>query len=210
MKESGLSEDNVRCLNNKWRAVLAAMDDIKLGGAGETVEVDETYFRKRKDNVGKRPMSELLAVQTVVAIETDPSTTRSTAKRLKAFIVTDKSAKSLIPNIISIVLPQTSIISDSLPTHKALESVPELSYRHRGVCNSGEFSRQDSSNNFVTTNFVLKKKCRALNLLLGYSTQCHKTLVAKIRWLVWRFNPRDHKDDLLFHFLTLLGLVTCV
>ena len=143
-------------------------------------------------------------------VEVDTQQGRRSAKKLKAFIVPNRSSAALVPNVVASVHPATSINSDELPSYNLLKK----SYKVRSVCHSAhEFSRQDSENNVVTTNTIeavhssIKSKCRSLSLLQGHPTHFHDSLVGKIREIVWRFNSRDHENDLFYYFLTILRLV---
>ena len=67
---------------------------------------------------------------------------------------------------------------------------------------TGPFHILYSNANIVTTNTIesvdasIKRRCRALSLLQGHPNH-HYDILVEIREVVWRFNSRDQKHDLV-------------
>jgi transposase-like protein len=109
-----------RAMLDRWTAAGP------MGGPGFIVEIDESKFGKRKNNVGR-----VTDGHWVLGLYQ-----RGTAK-LRAIVLTqDRSAASLLPLIQRHVLPGTTIMTDEWRAYRGL---PALGYTHLRVNHSTNF-----------------------------------------------------------------------
>ena len=105
-------------------------ENVKIGGPGKTVEIDESKFGKRKYHKGRRKEG----VWVFGGIERE-------SKNCFLTSVPDRSAETLIAKIKEHVLPGTNIISDCW---KAYSRLAEEGYVHQTVNHSKEFVNKET------------------------------------------------------------------
>lgn len=105
-------------------------ENVKVGGPGKVVEIDESKFGKRKYHKGRRKDG----VWVFGGIERD-------SKNCFLTTVEDRSADTLIPIIKGNVLPSTTIISDCWKSYSRLS---EEGYTHQTVNHSKEFVNKET------------------------------------------------------------------
>ena len=103
----------------------------KIGGYGKTVEIDETQFSKRKNQQGRILPGSDIWVFGGICRET---------KKVFAIRVDDRTSRTLIPLINTIILPGTKIISDGWSAYTPLRNGPlPARYTHQIVNHSQNF-----------------------------------------------------------------------
>jgi len=106
-------------------------DGDKLGGPGKTVEIDEAKSGKRKYNRGRM----MKGVWIFGAIErTDDE---NSCYKMKACVVGDRTAETLLGIIRQWILPGTTIISDGWASYSGLDNLDD--YIHQVVIHDQNF-----------------------------------------------------------------------
>lgn len=126
---------------NMFREVCSAdllNEELKFGGVGKTVEIDETFLGKaRKYQRGATPpvKGEIFGIW-------DRETKRGFMRYIGG-----KSHSDLIPIIQHFILPGTTICTDGLPTYKCLGN---LGFIHKSVNHSiGQYVDKNDPSNHI-------------------------------------------------------------
>lgn len=101
---------------------------MKIGGEGFTVEIDESCFSRRKNNVGK-----VYPQQWVFG-----GVCRET-KQTFLYAVPDRTAATLKQCIKDTILPKTTVISDLWKAYEGLDRDEDMQYVHLTVNHSQNF-----------------------------------------------------------------------
>ena len=128
-RELGIGHTTVIEYNNYFREVCASTiirNPIVIGGANTTVEIDESLFCRRKNNVGR-----LLREQWVFG-----GICRETGECF-LYPVEDRSAATLLPIIRDSIRPGTTIISDLWQSYNQIPNIGN--YIHLTVNHSQNF-----------------------------------------------------------------------
>ena len=128
---SNTSRDTVRKFQRLARLVeydRLKESNIRLGGEGKTVQLDEAIIRKRKFNKGRKKEQ----IWVFGAVEDDPTPQR----KLFLTIVKNRKASTLIPLIQKYILPGTRIITDEW---KGYIPLSQLGYSHLTVNHKCQF-----------------------------------------------------------------------
>lgn len=129
-RELEINHNAVVDYNNYLREVCAwtliQNPVIPIGGPGMVVEIDESMFSRRKNNVGR-----VLAAQWVFG-----GICRQTSECF-LYAVSDRSANTLLPIIQTCVRPGTTIMSDLWAAYNGMQNLPQ--YTHLTVNHSIQF-----------------------------------------------------------------------
>jgi transposase-like protein len=135
------------------------------------VEVDETFVGGREEGGGRRHIGKKALVAVAAEVRG-----RGTG-RLRLRRIQDSSARSILPFVKESVAPGSLVITDGLPTYRAL---PSLGYRHE-------------------KRLILEEKKRAVEL----QPRVHRVASLLKRWLLGTHQgsvSREHLDDYLNEF----------
>ena len=141
-------------------------------------------------------------MQTILEVEEHDG--RRKAKRLRACLVDDRTADTLVGNIKDNVAPSTPVQTDGWASYRRLH---EEGFPHDTVNHSASEWVKRTPTGTVTTNTlegshaVIKRKARVLNSFQGVKGE---KLNEKLQELVFRFNNRS--ADLFCIFLHFLAL----
>ena len=140
-------------------------------------------------------------VQTLLEVEEDGDHRK--AKKLRAFVVDNRTGDTLIGNISKSVNEKSRIQTDGWRSYHRLSS---KGYVHDSVNHKQTFVRKTkqgkvTTNTVESTHSALKRRARQTNMFQGTSST---DLNPKIQELVFRFNNRD--GDMFVCFLSLLSI----
>jgi hypothetical protein len=115
--------------------------DVKLGGRGSVVEIDEACIRRRKYKKGKCKKE----LWVLGAIEREKNFNEK--RKMFLEVVPDRTSETLCEIILRRIIPETHIISDGWAAYSGLSS---LGYQHSVVNHSKNF--KDPIKNAYTNN----------------------------------------------------------
>ena len=110
--------------------------DQWIGSPGETVEIDESKFAKRKYNRGHKVGDKSWFFGGICR----------SSKEFFAGVIMDRTADTLLNIIREYIAPGTAIYSDGLRAHSGISDIPNCNYSHQVV---------NHSENFLTLKLVL-------------------------------------------------------
>ena len=126
--ELEIKKQSVIDFSNYLREVCAGIlvnNPVIIGGPGTTVEIDESSFTRRKNNIGA-----VLPQQWVFG-----GICRKT-RECFMYTVPDRTAATLLPIITQAILPGTTVLSDQW---RAYNGIAALGYAHNTVNHSQNF-----------------------------------------------------------------------
>ena len=129
---TGIGKHTIGFYQSCSRVVMMNMierNQIKLGGTGKEVQIDEAIVRKRKYHRGR--MKKQIWIFGMVESDSPGFS------RLLLTVVPDRTMRTLIPIIHHHILPGTTIISDEWRAYSCLDLFSE--YRHLTVNHSQQF-----------------------------------------------------------------------
>ena len=122
-RELGVTYKTAWRMCHQIRAYMASLDgDAPVGGPGETVEIDESYFGGARKGRGNYREGKTLVMG---FLERDGD--------LMTKVVPDNRKTTLLPEINRNVLPGSTIHTDELMTYRNL---PKMGFEHHTTCHS--------------------------------------------------------------------------
>ena len=200
VREAGIGQDTLRKLVTEWRSLVCDKESPKLGGDGILVEADEVAIGSRKYQKGKRQrIGGVQWVQTILEVEEHGDSRK--AKKLRAFLVDNRTSDTLLSNITSSVNDHSRVQTDGW---RAYHGLNKLGYIHDSVNHNNAFVRKTkrgkiTTNTIESSHSALKRRARQSNMFQGTRST---DLNPKIQELVFRFNNRE--GDIFVSFLVLL------
>jgi transposase len=169
---------------NLIRKYMGYVDgDYPMGGPGKTVEIDETLIGGKDEGMG--PIGDKAQVVGMVERGGDVLTR----------VVTDRSANTLIPNVVKFVKPGSRIVTDEWSGYNSLTE--RHGYEHKTVDHSAkEYVRGDAHTNTIDGFWSNVK--RGISGTYVWVSQKH--LQTYLREFEYRHNLRQH-PDLMFDCL---------
>jgi len=148
-RETGVTYKTAWRIFKQVRSLLGE-GDMQLEGS--TVEMDETYMGgKRKDHRGRPNRADPTHRPVVGMVE------RGGRGRVRAFVATDVTRKSLHGFAKEYIMPASTVYTDELPAYHGLEEVH--GYRHRRINHSqGVYVRGDVHTNTIEGFWSLLKR----------------------------------------------------
>jgi hypothetical protein len=158
----GVSADTIAAYKRRLRLIILTMfnkNDIKIGGPGKIVEIDESLFIKVKHNRGRDTRREKVWVFGLYerATEDEP-------KRVLFFKVESRNAITLLNIIYNHVLPETTIYSDEWAAYNRIVDL-DRNFRHQTVNYSLTFVAPDGThtNSIESTWRAAKRQFKEMN-----------------------------------------------
>ena len=206
LQETKFGRDTLRKLFSNWRKLVLCDSVDKLVGL---VESDEMAIGRRNFNRGKRSRSTGVQwLHTMVEVERNEQGGRQ-AKRLRAFLLDDRTTSSLCGNIRENVEEGSYVQTDGWKAYLDLSR----DFVHESVNHKVSFARKEGSHDVHTNtvescNAQVRRIARELHLFYGQNVRGEK-LRDKIGEIVFRFNTHKHKDPFVLILHLLLARFPC-
>jgi transposase-like protein len=143
----GITLKSAWFLSHRIRHAMKDNGTVPMGGAGEIVEVDETFFGRRKDKPVRRGTGHKHAVLTLVS--------RDGGSR--SFHVENVSAKDVMPILRANIAKDTKIMTDEAGQYRFLKR--DMPNSHEVVHHtSGEYARGETHTNTVEGFYSIFKR----------------------------------------------------
>ncbi len=159
---SGIAVHTVAAYKRRLRLIILTMfnkNDIRIGGEGRIVEIDESLFIKVKHNRGRDTLRPKVWVFGLYE-----RATADQPKRVLFFKVDSRDAVTLLNVIYNHVLPGTTILSDCWAAYNRIIDL-DRQYDHRTVNHSLTFVAPDGThtNSIESTWRAAKRQFKEMN-----------------------------------------------
>lgn len=189
-RQTGVTYKTAWRMMRQIRKLMDSIEPIKLGGEGETVEVDETYIGgKHKGKRGRGAKGKSIVFGMV-----------EREGEVKAEVVKNVKAKTLLPLIQKNVEKETQILSDELPSYDKLEA---YGFKHDVVKHAiKEYVRGNIHTNNIDGFWSQLKR----SIDGTYHSVSHKHLPLYIDEFAWRYSYRTYEIPLFELLIQRVGL----
>ena len=156
--------------------VVMARNEEPIGHAGCTIEVDETYLKRQKKNMGTRLWTTTIPIFGMACRET---------KQIRYFRVNDKSRRSLFPLMKKYIHPEVAVIcTDGAGMYKAVDQLfPGVT--HKVVNHRLVFVDPDDNSNHIN-------RIEGENRHLKAAIKSRKTTELVDQYIGWQVYYREH------------------
>lgn len=178
----GITYKSAWFMAHRLREAMTSTETGPLGGSGETVEVDETYWGNKK-RYGKGPRGFGHKMKVVSLVE------RNGDKR--SFHVANVTAKTVTPILREQVSKKARLMTDE---NKVYKKVGKEFASHESVNHSiGEYVRDDATTNTVESSFAIFK--RGLYGTFHHVSEAHLQRYATEFDFKWNHREKRNKVD---------------
>jgi len=157
--------------------------NLKLGGEGQIVEIDESLFARVKHKVGKDLFRKQVWVFGLV---------ERSSGRVYFQVVPDRTAKTLLSIIYERVLPGTTVYSDCWSAYHNIQKLHKENIKHKTVNHSVNFLDKDS---LACTNLIESYWCQAKSKFKEMRGCNRRFIQCYLDEFMWRNNNKLRGRD---------------